>query len=106
MALAQYLSTLPPCHTQAEVAPDWPLYVRVHADRIVMITVGATSTSVADKVIASIVNKPLLHVKIKENCNQCVQELKDVVEAYLNKASPPPGTRVVYVPNEWGALLP
>jgi hypothetical protein len=105
MALAQYLSTLPTAHTQAEVAPDWPLYVRVHADRIVMITVGATSTSVADKVIASIANKPLLHVKIKEDCNQCVQKLQIVVEAYLNEASAPPGTRVVHIPYEWGMLL-
>jgi hypothetical protein len=103
MALAQYLSTLPPAHTQAEVAADWPLYIRMHSDRTVMITLGA-STSVPSKIIAGLVAKPLLHVRIKEDCNQCVQELALVVDAYLDEPVPPPGLRTVWVPNKWGVL--
>jgi hypothetical protein len=103
MAPAQYLSTLPTAHTPAEAMPTWPLYVRAHADRCVMITLEPSVVNT--RMMASIVGKPLLHVHVKEDCNQCVQKLKKIVEAYLNEASAPPGTRVVYIPYEWGVLL-
>jgi hypothetical protein len=104
MALAQYLGTLDPCHTQAEVAPNWPLYIRVHSDRIVMIPLGANPGSVSDRLLSQLVAKPLLHVRVKEDCNQCVQKLALVVDAYLNAPTPPPGLRIVWVPNEWGVV--
>jgi hypothetical protein len=103
MALAQYLSTLPTAHTRDEIIQTWPLYIRRHADRVVIITVGAYGLDA--KLLAPLMAMPILRVKVKEDCNQCVQKLQIVVEAYLNEASAPPGTRVVYIPYEWGVLL-
>jgi hypothetical protein len=102
MALAQYLSTLNAHQTQAEAMPTWPLYVRAHADRCVMVTLEPSVVNT--RLMASIVSKPTLHVHVKEDCTACVQELKKIVEAYLNKTTPPPGTRQVYVPSDWGVL--
>jgi hypothetical protein len=103
MALAQYLSTLEPAHTREEVITTWPLYIRLHADRGIIISLGAGGPD--EKVIGRLVGLPLLHVHIKEDCNQCVQKLKDLVDAYLGEPAPPPGVRVAYAPNEWGLLL-
>jgi hypothetical protein len=103
MALAQYLSTLDPAHTRDEVITTWPLYIRLHADRAIIISLGAGGPD--EKVIGRLVGLPMLHVHIKEDCNQCVQKLKDLVDAYLGEPAPPPGVRVAYAPNEWGLLL-
>jgi hypothetical protein len=103
MALAQYLSTLDPSHTADEVITSWPMYFRLYADRALMITLGAGGPD--ERVIGRLINLPLLHVHIKEDCNQCVQELAVVVDAYLNEPSPPPGVRTAHVPDEWGVLL-
>jgi hypothetical protein len=103
MALAQYLGTLPLSHTQADVMPNWPMYIRAHSDRVVMITLGPP-TSVSERLLSQLVAKPLLHVRVKEDCNQRVQELALAVEAYLNVPTPPPGLRIVSVPNEWGVV--
>jgi hypothetical protein len=103
MALAQYLSTLGPTHTADEVITSWPMYFRLYADRALMITLGAGGPD--ERIIGRLINLPLLHVHIKEDCNQCVQKVAAVVDAYLNEPSPPPGVRAVHVPNEWGVLL-
>jgi hypothetical protein len=103
MALARYLATLPTCHTRDEIITTWPLYIRQHADRVVIITVGALGPDA--KLLAPMMAMPVLHVKLKEDSEACVLEAKDVVDAYVNEASAPPGTRTIYVPNEWGVLL-
>jgi hypothetical protein len=103
MALAQYLSTLPTAHTRDEIIQTWPLYIRRHADRVVIITVGAYGPDA--RLIAPLMNMPILHVKVKEDCNSCVQTLQRVMEAYLNEPSPPFGTRVIHIPPDWEVLL-
>jgi hypothetical protein len=82
---------------------SWPLYIRLHADRAIIISLGAGGPD--EKVIGRLVGLPMLHVHIKEDCNQCVQKLAALVEAYLGEPTPPPGVRVAYAPNEWGLLL-
>jgi hypothetical protein len=103
MALQQYLSTLDPTHTPDEVITSWPLYFQLYSDRVLMITLGAGGPD--EKLIGRLLGLPLLHVRIKEDCNQCVQLLQDLVDAYLDAPVPPPGIRVAYAPNEWGLLL-
>jgi hypothetical protein len=99
MALEQYLGTLPPAHTQAEAIQGWPTYIRVYPDRVLAVGVGPPVPSACN--LQRILGRPLLYVCLEEDCNNCVQGLKKVVDAYLAGPTPPPGLRATGIPPEW-----
>jgi hypothetical protein len=100
MALAQYLSTLAPAQTQSEAVPGWPMHIRLYDDRTVAFDVGSPAVGVVN--LQRMLGRPMLYVRIQQNCNKCVQGLKKIVEAYMEAPAPPPGLRLMgFPPERW-----